>query len=354
MYTTLRPQCSYSYEYDDSLMHPRAIVLLIRAPTNSRAVVCVMRIQISDLSCVAFVCCPRQQDLDDIRHSCHANQALLRANPLGLLSIIYDHRARSWETWVTRLWLEVNQIEGLTRSSPPDWLIQDPALLQQMSMDRALMSLEAPLELRSFAATPLEELTNIDKLLPRLYTTDTEICHGQNVMAFGIRYANFCLEAVQAVDSARRSVGLPPQPPGARSLVEGRIRFTQSRCYSLQDRFAEMRERQGSQINASFSLIAQRESKISLDVARLVATDSRTMKTIGVLTLVFLPATLVTALWQANIFHLEDDINVKVYCVTTLAVTAMVFICWRVNMHFSRMPLHRFEDAPAAAGWPNV
>lgn len=31
-----------------------------------------------------------------------------------------------------------------------------------------------------------------------------------------------------------------------------------------------------------------------MDVARLVAVDSRTMKTIGVLTLVFLPATLVT------------------------------------------------------------
>lgn len=44
----------------------------------------------------------------------------------------------------------------------------------------------------------------------------------------------------------------------------------------------------------SFSLIAHRENKIASEVARLVAIDSRTMKTIGVLTLVFLPATLVT------------------------------------------------------------
>jgi hypothetical protein len=182
-------------------------------------------------------------------------------------------------------------------------------------MDPAIMSLQPALLLQDFTLTPLDELTNTDKLLPRLYTTDTEISHGQNVMSFAIRYSHFCLEAVDAVDSTRRSVGLPLQPSGARAMVEDRIRFTQSRCYALQDRFAEIRERHRSQINAvstcsanarisqatnlptyqeSSSLIAHRENKISLDVARLVAIDSRTMKTIGVLTLVFLPATLVT------------------------------------------------------------
>jgi hypothetical protein len=47
--------------------------------------------------------------------------------------------------------------------------------------------------------------------------------------------------------------------------------------------------------------MAQKDSKvnqamagISVDVARVTALDSRTMKTIGVLTLVFLPSSLVT------------------------------------------------------------
>lgn len=133
--------------------------------------------------------------------------------------------------------------------------MKDPVLLQQISNDPALMS-DPPLELRNFAPTPLDDLTNIDKLLPRLYTTNTEISHGENVMKFAIRYANFCLEAVNTIDSARRSVGLPPQAPGARALVEDRIRFTQSRCYGLQDRFAEMRERHSSQINAVSTCMA--------------------------------------------------------------------------------------------------
>lgn len=175
---------------------------------------------------------------------------MLRANPLGLLSIIYDYRTQSWETWVTRLWLEVNEIESLTRSAPPDWLMKDPALYQQVSNSRVLMPQEPPLELRNFAPMPFDELSKFDKLLPRLYTTDTEISHGQNAMAFAIRYANFCLEAVSAVDSARQSNGFPSLAPGAKAVVEDRIRFTQSRCYSLQDRFTEIRERHRSQINA--------------------------------------------------------------------------------------------------------
>ncbi|KAJ9129625.1 hypothetical protein NKR19_g10274 [Coniochaeta hoffmannii] len=347
MYTTLRPQCSIHHEYDESLMHLKAIVLLVRAPTNSRAVVCVMRIQVSNLSCVAFVCCPRQEDLDDVRRSCAANEALLTANPLGLLSIIYDLRARSWETWITRLWLEVNQIENHTRSAPPEWLMKGPglAIIQQLSMDPTVTSLEPSLWLKDLGLTPLDEISDTDKLLPRLYTTDTEISHGTNVMSFALRYAAFCLDALSAVDAARQSVGLPPQPPGARAMVEDRIRFTQSRCRALQDRFAEIKERHRSQINASFSLIAHRESKISLDVARLVAIDSRTMKTIGVLTLVFLPATLVTSLWQADIFHLDKEVSWKVYTLTTVAVTAFVFLCWWVYMRFSRKALHRFERA---------
>jgi len=211
-----------------------------------------MRIQVSNLSCVAFVCCPRQEDLDDVRRSCAANEALLTANPLGLLSIIYDLRARSWETWITRLWLEVNQIENHTRSAPPEWLMKGPglAIIQQLSMDPTVTSLEPSLWLKDLGLTPLDEISDTDKLLPRLYTTDTEISHGTNVMSFALRYAAFCLDALSAVDAARQSVGLPPQPPGARAMVEDRIRFTQSRCRALQDRFAEIKERHRSQINA--------------------------------------------------------------------------------------------------------
>lgn len=165
-----------------------------------------------------------------------------------------------------RLWLETNQIEELTRSSPAEWY--HPVLIQHMSMDPillsrdttgvmvqiarnpALLALDPSMKFEDFTPTPFEDLANTDKMLPRLYATDVEISHGVNVMAFAIRFTNTCLEAIDKLDDARRQVGLPLQLPGARAMVEDRIRFTQSRCHALQDRFHEIRERHRSQINA--------------------------------------------------------------------------------------------------------
>jgi hypothetical protein len=212
-----------------------------------------MRLQISNLSCVSLVCCARQEDLDEIRLACETNKSLLTRNPLGLLSITYDLRARLWEGWIMKIWLAVNTIEGHTKSAPPEWLMKNTGLvtIQQMaSLDPAIMALQPDVHPKDFIATPLDELTTMDKLLPRLYTTDTEISHGTNVMSFAMRYGTFCLDAVKALGVARQSVGLPLQPPGARAMVQDRIRSTQSRCYALQDRFAEIRERHRSQINA--------------------------------------------------------------------------------------------------------
>ena len=58
-----------------------------------------------------------------------------------------------------------------------------------------------------------------------------------------------------------------------------------------------------------------------------------------------LTSRVVQSLWQANIFHLDKEVNWKVYTLTTTAVTAFVFICWWLYMRFSRKALHRFEKA---------
>ena len=57
------------------------------------------------------------------------------------------------------------------------------------------------------------------------------------------------------------------------------------------------------------------------------------------------------SLWQANIFNLNDSINAKVYIGTTVGVTAFVFSCWWMYMHFSRKPFFRYDHAPATGGW---
>ncbi|KAK0717495.1 hypothetical protein B0T26DRAFT_710053 [Lasiosphaeria miniovina] len=277
VYMTARPLCSYTLEYDNTQENITAITFLVRCPRTFHSIICILRIRISDLSSVALLSCTLPDELAELRTLCTSNTSLLRATPLGLLSLILDQRSRSWERWVTQVWIESNQIEGLTRLAPADWL----------------MNRLPPARSRELAADP-------DKLLEQLRSTDVQICHGQNVMAFAARYAAFCFESVALVERARAGGGVRLKP-AARAMFEDRIRFMQSRCCSVQERFAEMRERHRGQINVMFSLIAQKDSKVNravaglnLDVARVAAVDSRTMKTIGVLTLVFLPSTLVT------------------------------------------------------------
>jgi hypothetical protein len=53
------------------------------------------------------------------------------------------------------------------------------------------------------------------------------------------------------------------------------------------------------------------------------------------------------------VFHLDEEINGKVYCVTTVAITAFVFCCWWTYMHLSRRRHHLYETAFFTANGPS-
>lgn len=248
VYTTTRPSCSYVLEYDETmetlkaigslpLQHPiiyayttadNMLVFLTRCPILSRSILCVMRIQIPDLSCLAFVCCPNKDDLDRVRDACKASHTLLRASPLGLMSIIYEQRGLDYEAWVTKVSLESHEVEIFMKMAPPGWIYH------QISASRQ------------------EELSDTDKLLARLQSTDIEICHGNNILSFAVRYGDFCKEALDVVESRR---GIGKLAPGARAMVEDRIRFTKCRCTSVKERFEELSHRHRGQINAVGNLL---------------------------------------------------------------------------------------------------
>ncbi|SPO05245.1 uncharacterized protein DNG_07932 [Cephalotrichum gorgonifer] len=96
-------------------------------------------------------------------------------------------------------------------------------------------------------------------------------------------------------------MGLKTLNVGQRADLERRFRNTATRVDSMEDRMNELKERLKGQMSVAFSLIAQEDSKASISIANkqsfiaeMAAADSRVMRTIGVLTLVFLPSTLVT------------------------------------------------------------
>ncbi|KAK3362509.1 hypothetical protein B0T25DRAFT_7843 [Lasiosphaeria hispida] len=238
------------------------------------SVVCIMRIQIPDLNCVAILHSKVVGQLGEMRALCDTNKALLRANPLALLGIIFEHRSQLWDRWEARLYGEVDLVESATGLGQPEWRYNYPT------------------------AQRAKELADVDKLIAQLSSTNVEICHGQNILASGSRFGEFCLEAIDMVEKLRGGGRLPP---GARAMIEDRIRFSQSLCLALEERFKDLAERHNGQINVICNIIAQKETKISravaefnLEVARVAAVDSRIMKTIGVLGMVFIPSTFTT------------------------------------------------------------
>lgn len=220
-----------------------------------------------------------------------------------------EQRSFLWDEWVTRLYKTLNEIEAYKELAPPEWITHMPTGLRA------------------------EELKNDDLLLRHLSRMHVEIGHGFNVLTAGIRFGEVCRKVVDVLHS-QGGEGIELRP-GERELLLERIRGPLSLCQSVKERFEEMgRRHSGHQNQVRVSRVgfepsavrtspmavltdvittltrpseqirnnfAQEESKssreiseFSLAVARDSANDSRTMKTIGLLGLLFLPATFLS------------------------------------------------------------
>ncbi|KAI8631834.1 hypothetical protein F5Y19DRAFT_492786 [Xylariaceae sp. FL1651] len=102
-----------------------------------------------------------------------------------------------------------------------------------------------------------------------------------------------------------------------------------------------MQARIRSQSQVIFALRAQKESRISLEIAETsrdlagaAKRDAASMKTIAVMTMAFLPATFFAALFSVPSLRWDQPVVVTdrfwVYWVFTLPVTAFVFLIWLV------------------------
>ncbi|KAH6843088.1 hypothetical protein B0I37DRAFT_383671 [Chaetomium sp. MPI-CAGE-AT-0009] len=328
---TVRPHFFYEIEYDPvSQERITAITLFVRVGRNLALITCILRMEFPSLQSVAFVSCKEPTELAELRDLCDKNQDLLRTTPLGILALIYTQRVRSWEDWVASLWMNLNEIEMLLDMAPPGWEFNPPAPQR------------------------VKELSNPEALNRQCATTHALICYSQTFLAFGVRYADHCREAMNIVQQAMTDKRLQPRE---RETFEACLRPSLSICQAVQDRSADLLERLRGLISMTANMIAQKEARTNRDiaqsnlrVAQSAASDSRMMKTIGLLGVLFLPATFTTALWEVNLFQLEEETNKVVYALTTVGLTLLVFGAWGSYMFMARKPLewYRGDDLEIA------
>ncbi|KAF2877115.1 hypothetical protein BDV95DRAFT_138986 [Massariosphaeria phaeospora] len=198
-----------------------------------------------------------------------------------------------------------------------------------------------------------ESKPDFERIVRQLHSCQTELSQipyqGQFGYDFGVFLGKTALEV--------KDWGFLP-PNDAHDYSEGlvhRIEFATNLYSTILMQSSILKSRVQNHINLTFSLIAQDENKISRSIAQesaLIAAaskrDSAAMKTISVLTMVFLPPTFVATFFSMTMFDWTPPspppspspstspnpgvtyTYLWVYWAVALPLTALVLIVWRV------------------------
>ncbi|KAL0939531.1 uncharacterized protein CTRU02_206141 [Colletotrichum truncatum] len=116
--------------------------------------------------------------------------------------------------------------------------------------------------------------------------------------------------------------------------TNGRLLFFEGMIGSLQERSASNKARLLNEIALAFNMVAQFDSGISVAIGRAAQKDSSAMKTVAFLTLLFLPATFVSAIFSTTFFEFKSEsewvVSEKfwVYWVVAIPITVITALLW--------------------------
>ncbi|KAH9239325.1 hypothetical protein K456DRAFT_1861459 [Colletotrichum gloeosporioides 23] len=117
--------------------------------------------------------------------------------------------------------------------------------------------------------------------------------------------------------------------------ANGRLLFFEDMLSSLQERSASNKARLLNEIALAFNMVAQFDSGVSVDIGRAAQRDSEAMKTVAFLTLLFLPATFVSAVFSTTFFEFDSGSGewlmsdkFWVYWVVAIPVTIVTALMW--------------------------
>ncbi|KAF2998830.1 hypothetical protein E8E13_002480 [Curvularia kusanoi] len=94
-------------------------------------------------------------------------------------------------------------------------------------------------------------------------------------------------------------------------------------------------ERLQSEIALAYNRIAQRDSKVMLEISAATKSDSKAMKTVALVTMVFLPATFTSAVFSMSFFNFSPETGnwtvsreFWVYWVVAIPLTGLTLLFW--------------------------
>ncbi|KAF2446135.1 hypothetical protein P171DRAFT_519712 [Karstenula rhodostoma CBS 690.94] len=293
---------SHHVLFDESADAPIAIYIMLRVPRLNRLITLMMRIDLFNYTTIALLTSVVPTTATSLRTRCIRQSALLAHHPFHILTFVFEQRMREFEEDIERLWHKIETLD-LKTGIEPQW---------RGYHGRHKVKHE-------------EDFTN---LLRELHEVGTELRLIHSVTKTVKDLGNGFRKLMDRIENIRDQLSESTRRKAVRVEWEDQLAFAEDRVAMTAQKFEASKERVQAQINVTYSLIAQSDSKQNIRIARLTAKDSQTMKTITVLTLTFLPATMLSSLWDAGIFKLPEDQNWRVYVGTTCALTIVVFALW--------------------------
>ncbi|KAF2403542.1 hypothetical protein EJ06DRAFT_553823 [Trichodelitschia bisporula] len=117
------------------------------------------------------------------------------------------------------------------------------------------------------------------------------------------------------------------------------LRFAEHLLKGLKLREQSNKERLSNEINLSFNIVAQYDSRISVQIGHAARQDNSAMRTIAFMTLAFLPSTFISAIFSTSFFnytppsdgqpgkwHMSEKI--WIFWVFALPLTAVTVLLW--------------------------
>jgi hypothetical protein len=324
--------------YEDN---PAYLSIVLRFPYSPiRSVACTLRVRLSDratsglIFAEGYLSSSREQEhINALFARFHARRFNFRKSPLQLICTLAEEYGRNTELWRAKLDYDILQIEQLIGKT--DFNV-DP-LKRVPRSSRKFRSLAPP--------RPDGDLEDI---IQDLHTVNTHLIWLDCVTNFELELNKFGHYLVGLCEDLRRTRGEPRLAISDRTTLEDESRYHFNECNFKRYQCTGLQRRAKTQINLIYSETSQRDSRVNLSVAedsRQISSaallDSRAMRTIAVVTLLFLPPSLIASVYDAGIIDVgPKSIHVSkfwwTYFTSSVGLTSLVFAVWIIYMRVSK------------------
>ncbi|KAM7218325.1 hypothetical protein V8F06_006248 [Rhypophila decipiens] len=276
-------------------------------------------------------------------------------NPLLLPTIILrDHVNQIQQFLTSKLSGEVEEIEYKLRVTKSARLAGQKKLLGEERRDdlEELKKLMANEQLRTDLTTDLN-------------TTLTDTLNLLTVIKWDKRYCQFLLdlqERIRALNLGRASQSSPDDG------LDSVLKYLDCNIESHIEYVETMIARLNLQLSVLYNLAAQTETDLTSRMTRAAVLDSSAMKTLALVTAVFLPPTFVATLFSMSMFDWQAGQASSsgasgqtvvpqfwIYWAISIPMTVLILLAWRIWWHFQKKSYERqFQKHVGAEGREKV